>query len=79
MRKRATAGDADGHCELRVVMGRSFGCKLGHARGIRRCARVKERGSVQKRAAWSPRGVGIDEISAAVLRAPMSYSDGLAA
>jgi hypothetical protein len=30
---------------------------------------MKERGRDKKRAAWSPCGVGIDEISAAVLRA----------
>jgi hypothetical protein len=28
MRKRATAGDADGDCDLRVAMGRSFGCEF---------------------------------------------------
>jgi hypothetical protein len=29
MQKRETAGDADGDCELRVAMGRSFGCEFG--------------------------------------------------
>jgi hypothetical protein len=34
MRRRAMAGDADGDCELRVVIGRSFGCKFGQKEDI---------------------------------------------
>jgi hypothetical protein len=38
MRKRATAGDADGGCELRVAMGRLFGCRRNSKEGSGRCA-----------------------------------------
>jgi hypothetical protein len=60
---RGAAGDIDGGSGLRVTMGRSFGCRLEHVKGIRRCAGLWRSGQRRGGGLGLTGGGGIDRRS----------------